>query len=98
MTVTEKLRGSKIIAVTANRKRKTRTVLVTVGGPAGVTLAAGQSKIVRISLNGAGQHLLASRHTLNATLGVTQILGGGRSRTVSQTVTFKAPRHKKHRH
>jgi hypothetical protein len=31
-------------------------------------------------------------------LDVTQRLGGGRSKTVSQTVTFKAPKHKKHHH
>ena len=98
MTVTEKLRGHKIIAVTARKKPKTRKVVVTVGLGRGLTLVAGQSKVVKISLNGRGNRLLASRHTLKVTLDVTQILGGGRSRTLSQTVTFKAPKQRKHHH
>ena len=98
MTVTEKFRGHKIIAVTARKKPKTRKVVVTVGSARGITLTAGQSKVVKISLNRRGKRLLASRHTLKVTLDVTQILGGGRSRTLSQTVTFKAPKHKKHHH
>jgi hypothetical protein len=98
MTVTEKIRGHKIIAVTARKKPKTRKVVVTVGSARGITLVAGQSKVVKISLNRTGKRLLASRHTLKVTLHVTQVLGGGRSRTLSQTVTFKAPKHKKHHH
>jgi len=96
MTVTEKIRGHKVLAVTARKKPKTRKVVVTVGTARGVTLLAGQSRTVKISLNGTGRRLLASHRTLKVTLDVTQILGGGRSRTVSQTVTFKAPKHKKH--
>jgi len=96
MTVTEKIRGHKLIAVTARKRPKTRKVVVTVGTARAVTLLAGQSRTVKISLNGTGRRLLASHRTLKVTLDVTQILGGGRSRTVSQTVTFKAPKHKKH--
>ncbi len=98
MTVTEKLRGHKVIAVTARKRPKTRKVVVTVGSARGLTLIAGQSKVVKISLNGHGKRLLASRHTLNVTLDVTKILGGGPSRTLSQKVTFKAPKHRKHHH
>ena len=98
MTVTEKFRGRKIIAITARKKPKIRKVLVTVGSARGLTLVAGQSKVVKISLNRRGKRLLASRHTLKVTLHVTQVLGGGRSKTVSQTVKFKAPKHKKHHH
>jgi hypothetical protein len=93
MTVTEKFRGRKLIAVTA--RKKIRKVVVTVGSARGITLTAGQSNVVKISLNGLGKRLLASRHTLKVTLDVTQSLGGGRSRTLSQTVTFKAPKHNK---
>ena len=96
MTVTEKFRGRKLIAVTARKKPKIRKVVVTVGSARGLTLVAGQSKVVKVSLNGLGKRLLASRHTLRVTLHVTQVLGGGRSRTFSQIVTFKAPKHKKH--
>ncbi|MDQ6850700.1 MAG: hypothetical protein M3070_12215 [Actinomycetota bacterium] len=95
MAVTEKVRSHKIIAVTA-RKPKTRQVVVTVGSAPGLTLIAGQSKAVKIPLSRRGKRLLASRHTLKAKLHITQILGGGRSRTLSQTVTLKAPKHKKH--
>ena len=88
-----------IIAVTARKKQpKTRKVIVTVGTARGITLTAGQSKVVKISLNGTGKNLLHSHHTLKVTLDVTQSLGGGRSKTLSQTVTFKAPKHKKHHH
>jgi hypothetical protein len=98
MTVTEKIRGHKIIAVTARKKPKTRKVVVTVGLARGLTLIAGQSKVVQISLNRRGKRLLASRHTLTVKLNVTQRLGRGRSRTLSQKVTFKAQkRHKHHR-
>jgi hypothetical protein len=95
MTVTERFRGRKLIAVTASKK--IRKVVVTVGSARTIILTAGQSKVVKISLNGTGNRLLASRHTLKVTLGVTQVLGGGRSKTVSQTVTFKAPKKRHHR-
>jgi hypothetical protein len=95
MTVTERFRGRKLIAVTA--RKKIRKVVVTVGSARTITLTAGQSKVVKISLNGTGKRLLASHHTLKVTLHVTQVLGGGRSKTVSQTVTFKAP-NKRHHH
>ena len=96
LTVTEKIRGHKLIAVTARKRPKTRKVVVTVGTARGTTLLDGQSQTVKISLNGTGRRLLASHRTLKVTLDVTQILGGGRSSTVSPTVTFKAPKHKKH--
>ena len=100
MTVTERLRGHKLLAVTARKHKqpKIRKVIVTVGTARGVTLASGQSKIVSISLNGTGKRLLASRHTLKATFDVTQILDSRHSRTASQNVTFHKPKpkHKKH--
>ena len=98
MTVTEKLRGHKIIAITARKKPKTRKVIVTVGTARTITLVAGQSRVVKVSLNARGKRLLASRHTLKVTLDVTQILSSRTSRTFSQTVKFKAPKHKKHHH
>jgi hypothetical protein len=98
MTVTEKRRGKKIIAITARKKRpKVRRVIVTVGSARGVTLTAGQSKLVKVSLNRLGKRLLASRRTLKVTLDVTQVLSARRSVTLPQTVTFKAKK-KKHHH
>ena len=59
-------------------------------GSAAVTLTAGNAQTVRISLNGQGRKLLASRHVLKVKLVVTEALGNGQSATVStQTVTFK---------
>ena len=94
LTVTEKIRGHKVIAVTA-RKPKTHKVVITVGSAHGVTLAAGRSQVVNVRLNATGKRLLRRRRRLHATLRVTQILTG-RSTTVSQKVTFKAPKRKKH--
>jgi hypothetical protein len=62
-------------------------------GSTTVTLSAGQTRIVRVSLNGTGKHLLATRHGLSAKLVVSQ----APSTTVStQTVRFKAHRHGHH--
>jgi hypothetical protein len=96
MTVTEKRRGKKIIAITA-RKPKIRKVILTVGTAPALNLRAGQSKTVKVSLNGLGRRLLARRRTLTVTLNVKQILTANRSQTQSQTVTFKAKKKKHHR-
>jgi hypothetical protein len=70
LTVTEKLQGHKLVAVTAAVKaRKTRKLLVV--GSASVLLKPGHAQIVRIGLNRAGKRLLARRHGLKATLRVT---------------------------
>jgi len=62
-------------------------------GTTTVTLSAGQTRIVRISLNGTGKHLLATRHGLSAKLIVSEAQKG----TVStQAVTFKVHRHGHH--
>lgn len=100
MTITEKRRGNKIIAITARKKPKpkVRKIIVTVGSAPGITLSAGRSKTVKVSLNGLGKRLLASRHTLKVTLDVTQVLSASRSQTLSQTVTFKAKKTKKKHH
>jgi hypothetical protein len=97
MTVTEKFRGRKLIAITSRTKRHTHNVTVT-GGLAHVTLQAGHTQTIRVSLNRTGKRLLVRRHHLNVTLKITQKLGGNASRTVSkQTLHFKA--HKRsHRH
>ena len=66
-------------------------------GSASITLTAGQSRVVRISLNGTGRSLLAARHTLKAKLAVTEATGNGHTTTVStQPVTFKTHRHGRH--
>ncbi|MGO9901880.1 MAG: hypothetical protein ACLP0J_19850 [Solirubrobacteraceae bacterium] len=87
LTVTEKIKGGKVIAVAAtNHNSKKTTAKVVVVGTTRFTLAAGQSKTVRVSLNGAGKSLLASYEKLKVELTITQ----SDSTAASQTITFKA--------
>jgi hypothetical protein len=96
LTVTEILRGKKLVGVTARAKLKKRTVVV---GSASVTLKAGETRTVRITLNRTGKALLAKRHKLPVRLRVTQTLLNGRASVVlTQTLTFKAPKKKKRHH
>jgi hypothetical protein len=66
--------------------------VVKVGSP-NVRLKAGQARIVRVSLNGVGRHLLAVRHVLKVKLTV-QSLDGGRARTINtQNLIIKIHNH-----
>ncbi len=77
----ETLRGSKVIAVAAS-KTKHKVVIV---GAGRVTLAAGRSKTVKLSLDGAGRKLLKKFHKLPVLVIAVQ---GGRT-FGSHRVTFK---------
>jgi hypothetical protein len=59
-------------------------------GSTSLTIQAGQTRIVRISLNGTGKHLLAIRHALSAKLSVSQ---APNATVAVQTVTFHAHKH-----
>jgi len=62
-----------------------------------VTLAASQTRIVRISLNQNGRYLLATRHQLKVKLLLLEAQGNGQNATVStQTITFKTHPHRHH--
>ncbi len=90
LTVTETLRGHKVIAVSARKAKVTHKTIVL--GTASATIRAGRTATVKIGLNRTGRHLLAARHRLTAKLTVTQRVNG-RNRTIStQKVTFKAPK------
>ena len=90
LTVTETLRGHKVIAVSARKAKVTHKTIVL--GTASATIPAGRTATVKIGLNRTGRHLLAARHRLTAKLTVTQRVNG-RNRTIStQKVTFKAPK------
>ncbi len=66
-------------------------------GSASVTLAAGQTEVVRIGLNQTGRHLLAVRHVLKVTLRAIQSLDGGHTASIStQAVILKIHGHKHH--
>jgi hypothetical protein len=93
LTVTEVFKGHKLISFTARAKLKKKVVVV---GIASVTLNAGESRTVRIALNGTGKKLLAKRHKLNVRLRIMQtFINGQTTTTLSQTLTFKkaAKRH-----
>jgi hypothetical protein len=82
--------------VTLRMKATGRRHRVVIVGTTTATLGAGTAQAVRISLNGLGGQLLASRHLLHVKLRVTEAIGSQGSELVStQTVTFKA---RKHRH
>ena len=91
LTVSERMKGNRLIAVTSGGNAATHREVVVVG-TSHVTLSAGQSQTVSVALNRAGRNLLVTRHHLQATLTVLQALPGGHVETVSmQTVTFKTP-------
>src|SRR5207248_4236496 len=95
LTIKERFKGRKLIAVTAARRRDAK-VRVLVVGARNVSLKAGQAQTVRIALNAEGRRLLARRHALRARLRVTQAISAAPAVTVSsQIVTFKVT-HKRH--
>jgi hypothetical protein len=81
----ETLRGGKVVG-TAARKRTTHRV-VTV--KTSVTLQAGESQTLQVSLGGAARTLLRHRHHLKARLQVTETLATGPATLLSTTVAFK---------
>jgi hypothetical protein len=90
LTVTETLKGHKVIGVSAHKAKVTHKTVVL--GTASATIPAGRTATVKIGLNGTGRRLLSARHQLTAKLTVTQRIGG-RNQTIStQKVTFKAPK------
>jgi hypothetical protein len=89
MTVEETIKAGRVIAVTSKAKPKHKIVIV---GTATVTLGAGQSKIVKVSLNSAGRRLLSHEHTLKVKLTIAQ---SGKT-VASRAITFKNKSKKKH--
>jgi hypothetical protein len=86
--VSETLKGGKVIAVSAKAKGKPKITKRTLTvGSADVTLAAGHSRTVTVTLNGSGASLLAKDHTLTAKLTARE----GTTVLETQTVTFRAP-------
>jgi hypothetical protein len=94
LTVIETLAGHRLVAESARVKHTRKTVSV---GSASVTLAAGQSKTVKVSLNSTGKRLLARFHRLKVRLTVTQKRTNAAPLVVSrQTLTFKQKRGRHH--
>jgi FG-GAP-like repeat len=95
LTVTETLKGTKLIAVSAAAKR-TKAVRRTVTlGTRSLTLPAGQSETVHIKLNPTGLRLLTRRHSLRVKLIATQTSGTTTTIASSRIVSFKTSRKKR---
>jgi hypothetical protein len=82
LSVLETLHHGKVTALAASAKTTKKTVVV---GSETVTIAAGKSRTVRISLNGSGKRLLAKHNPLKAKLAVT----ASGKKVSSSTITFK---------
>jgi hypothetical protein len=82
LTVKEHVHGHRLSAITA--KDAVHTVVV---GELHVTLAAGQSRVITLSLNAAGKRLLKARGSFNARLQLR--VKGATLRT--QTVVIARP-------
>jgi hypothetical protein len=92
LTITETVKSGKITAVAAKAKAKPKVVRRTVTiGSANVTLAAGHTQTITVTLNGTGRSLLKQHHKLRVALAARL----GTSVISSQTLTFTQPAKKK---
>ncbi len=94
VTVIEHLKGGKVIAVTARKGKKKRTVkkkqvVIATGSAA---LAAGTSKTIELALNGAGNALLEKYGKLTA---IVTVSSGGQTISTATVHLQKAPKGKK---
>jgi hypothetical protein len=95
LTVTETIKGGKVIAVAASKNGRPKIHRKSVVlGTATTALKAGQSQTIAISLNVAGRRLLAQRQTLKVRVSVSQ----GPQPVSSSTITFKSKPKKKRSH
>jgi hypothetical protein len=84
LTTTEHLKGNKVSAISAAKRKQASTKILTVG-KATFAVAAGQQKTILIKLSRAASQLLARFHKLPLTLTVTLTNGaGGKSSTVAK--------------
>ena len=89
LSVVETLRGHRLLAASAvgHKGGSHRSVVI---GTARVSLAAGQTRSVRIALNRTGRRLVSRLHGLRARLQIRQTNIAGATTTVfSRTVAFK---------
>ena len=94
LMIIERVKAGKVIGVTAENRRKPNRKVVVLG-TASLSLSAGETKTVRLSLNGTGKRLLAKHHALKAKVAITNW-----GKTVStKIITFKAkPKKRKPQH
>jgi hypothetical protein len=88
-------KGKKVVAVAASGKKKhpkpKRKTKVETVGSGRYTVAAGQTKVVKLTLNARGKRLLKARHRLPTML----TIAGATKLTEKVTFTYKPPRKKK---
>jgi hypothetical protein len=94
VTVTEHLKGGRVIAVTARKGKKKvavkkKQVVIATGSAA---LAAGTSKTLELALNGPGRALLAKFGKLTA---IVTVSSGGQTISTATVHLQKAPKRKK---
>jgi Glucodextranase, domain B len=99
LTTKEKLRGSRLLAITAkhHKRPKTRSKIVTVGSRT-VTIPAGKTVTITINLNATGRKLLARYHKLPVHLSAVFVAGATKSTVIAQNLTVKPKPKKKHKH
>ena len=90
LSVSETLKGGKVVAVSAKAKSKTKKRSVSVG-TARVTLDADHGETLNVKLNSTGRGLLKSHHRLAVKLTATS----GTKKLHSQTLTFKEAKKKR---
>ncbi len=96
LIVIETLVGGKVTAITASKKKKTRTTQTLTVGTAAITVPAGQGQPLSVALNSVGVLLLGHHHQFSAALSISQTAASGSTTVVStDTVAFKAPKKKK---
>jgi hypothetical protein len=84
LSIIEELRGSKVLAVTADKRPRAKSRLVMLGSNR-IAINAGQTGTLRLSLNRTGQRLLATRRRVKVKLTVRQS-----GRAISTSIfTFK---------
>lgn len=96
LTVTEHLRGRKLVAVTAAKSTKVKKRIVTLATRT-ASIDANATGTIVLKLSKAGTRLLAARHQLKATLTVTQHGASGSVKIAKRALKFKAAK-KKHSH
>ena len=93
LTVTERLKRGKLVAVSATKRRKRQKRIVSLGTTTR-TITAGQATVVRIRLNRTGKRLLSRYHVLRVRL---TVLAAGKA-IAGRTITFRTPRRRQHAH
>lgn len=95
LTLTELLRGGKLVGVSArSRTPRVRRKRVTVG-QATVVLRGGETRVVTVALNRTGAKLLKRRRKLPVTLTVAQLPASGSARTLlTKRLTLRRPAHR----